>query len=230
LRGLVEESQRFLLDLLFPPRCAGCGSPGVIWCLRCNQLVRRLLPRTCSRCGRRFPAAGRCRVCPPSPDGLPVTAIGHYGPPLDRALTHLKYRPDRALAEVFAGWLAEAYRLTGWTADCIVSVPLGRRRERQRGYNQVALIAQALDPQLEMPALPTALRRTRETRSQVGLTPIERQRNVSDAFSADPAQVRDHSPLLLDDVYTTGATLTACARALERAGAIRVYGLTLARA
>jgi ComF family protein len=159
-----------------------------------------------------------------------VTAFGHYESPLDRALTHLKYRPDRSLAVLFGGWLAEAYRASGWTADCIVPVPLGTRRQRQRGYNQVTLIARALGARLEMPVLPTAMTRIRETDSQVGLTPAERQRNVSRAFTADPGQVRLRSPLLLDDVYTTGATLAACARALRRAGAVQVFGLTVARA
>jgi ComF family protein len=161
---------------------------------------------------------------------FPVTAYGHYAPPLDRALTHLKYRPDRSLAAVFAAWLEEAYRHSGWVADCIVPVPLGRKRERQRGYNQVTLIATALGARLEMPVLPTAMTRTRETGSQVGLTPAERQRNVSKAFSADPLQIRGRAPLLLDDVYTTGATLAACARALRQAGAARVFGMTVARA
>ena len=159
-----------------------------------------------------------------------MAAYSEYRPPLDKALTHLKYRPDRALATLFAGWLSEIYRQAAWQATCVIPVPLGRKRERQRGYNQVALIAEALGDQLEMPVLHTALARIRETDSQVGLTPLERQRNVSRAFAADPDLVWDQAPLLVDDVYTTGATLAACAQALRQAGALRVCGLTVARA
>jgi ComF family protein len=159
-----------------------------------------------------------------------VSAFGEYAPPLDKALTHLKYRPDLDLAALFAGWLTHTYRQAGWSGSCIVPVPLGKGRERQRGYNQVALIAEALSAQLDMPVLPRALFRIRDTDSQVGLAPAQRQRNVAGAFSADPEQVRGHTPLLVDDVFTTGATLAACAQALRQAGALQVFGLTVARA
>jgi ComF family protein len=159
-----------------------------------------------------------------------VCAFGVYAPPLDKALTHLKYRPDLDLAAHFGAWLAHTYRQAGWPAACIVPVPLGARRQKQRGYNQVALMAEALGAQLKMPVLPRALFRIRETDSQVGLVPEERRKNVAGAFRADPEQVLDLSPLLVDDVYTTGATLAACASALRDAGVRHVFGLTVARA
>jgi competence protein ComFC len=227
---LRAEARRLLLDLVFPPRCAGCGRTGAAWCAGCDRRLHRLPPRTCSRCGRPFPPGGACPECSRHAQGIPVSAFGAYAPPLDKALTHLKYRPDRDLAGRFAGWLTQAYRQAGWSASCVVPVPLGRRREKQRGYNQVTLIAEALGAQLEMPVLPRALFRIRETDSQVGLDPAQRQKNVAGAFSADPAQVRGHTPLLVDDVFTTGATLAACARALRQAGALQVFGLTVARA
>ncbi|HET7012183.1 MAG TPA: ComF family protein [Anaerolineales bacterium] len=228
-RGLAG-ARRFLLDLLFPPRCAGCGAPGIVWCAACDHSLRRLPPRTCSRCGSRFLRRRTCSSCASASHRLPCTAFGGYAFPLDRALTHLKYRPDRDLAGVFAGWLADTYRQTGWAATCILPVPLSPGRQRQRGYNQVALIALALGAQLHMPVLANALLRVRETASQVGLTPAEREHNVRAAFAADAEQVRDHTPLVLDDVFTTGATLAACGAALRQAGADRAFGLTVARA
>jgi len=121
-------------------------------------------------------------------------------------------------------------RAAGWSATCVVPVPLGRKRQRQRGYNQVGLIAQSLGKHLDMPVLSSALTRLRETPSQVGLTPAERRRNVAGAFSGEPSLIRERTPLLLDDVFTTGATLAACAGALREAGASQVFGLTVARA
>ncbi len=134
------------------------------------------------------------------------------------------------MAGRLAARLRDVYQAAGWTAACVVSVPLGKRRQRQRGYNQVGLIAQALGKHLNMPVLTSALARLRETPSQVGLTPAERQQNVAGAFGADPVQIRQRTTLLLDDVFTTGATLAACADALRRAGASQVFGLTVARA
>ena len=223
-------ARRFLLDLVFPPRCAGCDAAGAVWCAACDRSLRRVPPRTCSRCGSRFLRGRTCFPCVSDSHRLPCTAFGDYAFPLDRALTHLKYRPDRDLAGIFAGWLADTYRQTGWAATCVLPVPLSAGRERQRGYNQVALIAQALGAQLHMPVLANALLRVRETASQVGLTPAQREHNVRAAFAADAEQVRYHAPLILDDVFTTGATLAACAAAIRHAGSGRAFGLTVARA
>ena len=159
-----------------------------------------------------------------------MTAWAAYAPPIDRILTHLKYRPDRDLAEALAKSLAAAFRASGWTATCLAPVPLGRKRLRQRGYNQVGLMAHALGRHLQMPVLSSALVRIRETNSQVGLSPAERERNVAGAFAADPLRLQGQAVLLIDDVYTTGATLGACAQAVRQAGAAAVFGLTVARA
>jgi ComF family protein len=142
----------------------------------------------------------------------------------------MKYRPNRRLAAVFAAWLHELFSKESWDADLLVAVPLAASRQRQRGYNQVELIALALSKTIELPYDPHALQRIRDTSSQVGLDPAERWGNVSGAFSAHPGIVRGRSVLLLDDLVTTGATLAACASALLSGGARRVFGLTVARA
>lgn len=219
-----------LLDFLFPPACAGCGRSAHAWCDDCDGRIRTLPLAGCSRCARRLPPGLPCSSCRRLSGFFPTASWARYAPPLDRILTHLKYRPDLDIAERLAGRLAEVYRAAAWTATCIVPVPLGRARRRRRGYNQVGLIAQALGKHLDMPVPTSALVRIRETDSQVGLTPIERQTNVSGAFAADATRIRGQSPLLLDDVFTTGATLAACADALRRAGASQVFGLTVARA
>jgi ComF family protein len=129
-----------------------------------------------------------------------------------------------------AGWLAEIYRREGWQATLVVPVPLGRERLRQRGYNQAGLVALELAKALGMPAEPEGLKRVRETRSQVGLDMLARLRNVEDAFQAHPPAIAGHTVLLVDDLYTTGATLSTCAQALITGGAHRVLGLTVGRA
>jgi len=117
-----------------------------------------------------------------------------------------------------------------WPVNLLVPVPLGTKRLKERGYNQAGLIGWPLSLSLGIAYAPRALVRTRETRSQVGLSRAERHDNVRDAFTARPALVKDRTVLLVDDVATTGATLSSCAEALSAAGARDVFALTISRA
>ena len=112
----------------------------------------------------------------------------------------------------------------------IIPAPLGRGRLRERGYNQVALVAKPLSYELGWSYAPGALNKVRDTRSQVGLTISQRRDNVSKAYQAEPVKVNRKSVLLMDDVSTTGSTITSCTEALCAAGAREVYVLTIARA
>ena len=108
----------------------------------------------------------------------------------------------------------------------IVPVPLHINRLRERGYNQARLIAGHVAQMRGLPLVPQAIYRQVETHSQVGLNAEEREANMQGAFGADPQTVSAQTILLIDDVYTTGATLAACAQAAREAGAAAVYGLT----
>ncbi|MEN8240689.1 MAG: phosphoribosyltransferase family protein [Chloroflexota bacterium] len=114
--------------------------------------------------------------------------------------------------------------------DMIVPVPLGPKRLKERGYNQAYLLAEAYANRLAIECNQHALRRIRETRTQVGLSIVQRQQNVTGAFKAESKEVSGKRVLLIDDILTTGATLNACAVALKQAGADRVFSLTLAHA
>ncbi len=116
-----------------------------------------------------------------------------------------------------------------WDIDLIVPVPLGNQRLKERGYNQVAMVAKPLSIALEIQYAPAQLARFRETRSQVGLTREDRRRNVQDAFLAGKG-VHGKNVVVMDDVSTTGATLSSCAEAIYSAGAKQVLALTIARA
>lgn len=218
------------LDLVFPSRCSGCGRPGPVWCARCDAALERFTGRVCVHCG--LPLVGR-RVCPScrvTPPALPIRSYARYRGPLVRGLLHLKYRPNQALARVMGSWLAGVAKAEGWTPSRVVPVPLGDERRRHRGYNQAALIAIGLAEKLDVPMVEGALRRVRETRSQVGLDSTARHVNVQGAFWADPAAVGGEVVCLVDDLCTTGATLSACARAASDSGAAGVLGLTVGRA
>ncbi len=142
----------------------------------------------------------------------------------------MKYRGNRAFGEALAVQMADFFQSLDWQADMIIPVPLGRKRMQERGYNQVALVAEPLAYAVDMAYSSKALWKARETRSQVGLNISERQQNVRDVYQADEKIVKGKSVILMDDVATTGSTILACTDALMSAGACEVYALTIARA
>jgi ComF family protein len=112
----------------------------------------------------------------------------------------------------------------------VIPVPLSREKYNRRGYNQVDLIASVVARKLEFPYQPNALRRIRDTQSQVGLAPEARRQNVQGAFVAESKKTITDCYLLVDDLFTTGSTFLACAHALKNVGAKEIYAITVARA
>ncbi len=153
-----------------------------------------------------------------------------YDGSIRSALLSLKYQNNLGLGEALATRLAPFVNAQGWPIDLVVPVPLGKKRMEERGYNQVGLVAMPLASMNRWLYRPRAISRIRDSRSQVGLTPIERQENVANAFQGDHRIIEGKIVLLMDDIATTGATVNSCARALVNAGASEVYVLTLARA
>jgi ComF family protein len=142
----------------------------------------------------------------------------------------MKYRGNIALGESIAAQMTDFVRSLHWPIDVMVPVPLAEKRLRERGYNQVALVARPLAYQLKLRYEPAALRKMRETRSQVGLSAAQRAENVHAAYRANPEALRGKHVLIMDDVATTGSTISACTAALLSAGVEDVYVLTIARA
>jgi ComF family protein len=147
-----------------------------------------------------------------------------------KALHRLKYRRDVALGDTLAAQMAQVLPEFGWPIDMITPIPLSQSRRRERGYNQAGLIARPLALALGLAYAPKALVRWRDTRSQVGLTKEQRRENVRGVFRAEGARVRGRTILLVDDVATTGSTLSSAAEVLLAEGASRIYAFTVARA
>lgn len=218
------------LDLLFPPVCGGCGKSGSRWCVNCQQRIRVLNGTLCDVCGLPQEKAGICDACLRSrPRFHSLRAWTVFDEPVQSALHKLKYRRDISLGEAIAFQMSSFVKSLDWRIDMIVPVPLGSQRIKERGYNQVAMIAKPLAMALEIRYAPNELVRARETRSQVGLSRAERWDNVRNAFRAGEGG-RGKTILIMDDVSTTGSTLSAGAEALYSAGAETVYALTVARA
>jgi competence protein ComFC len=186
------------------------------------------------RCGKPLPgeapACGRCRRgLSPLTSGL---SLGPYDGPLRAAIHELKYRGRRRVAGRLAETLLAEPRTRALLSPevVIVPVPLHPRRRRERGFNQAELLAAELGRRLGLPVRPTALVRRLDTPSQTGLSAADRRKNVKDAFAVRRrAQVAGRVVVLVDDVVTTGATVHACARALQQAGACEVRCLSAAR-
>lgn len=239
MRALCDWRGR-ALNLLLPPRCLACGTdvevPGTL-CPACWSRVTFIGPPLCACCGRPFDYAapdrslcGACIAAPPRFDRCRSALVYDEG---SRGLVLAFKHADRTdVAEGFGAWLARAGAELLADADLVAAVPLHRWRLFARRYNQAALLALAVARRCGLPACPDLLLRRRRTPSQGGLSRSGRARNVAGAFAVRATcreRVRGARIVLLDDVFTTGATVEECARVLRRAGAARVDVLTLAR-
>ncbi len=225
----LQRLERGVLDLLFPRRCVGCRSLGTWLCLDCRQTIALIEPPFCPRCGRPSQSDRVCALCRHSPPSLAgIRSVGYHEGVLREAIHQFKYRDVRGLAEPLGELLAGYVLEHPLPADVVVPVPLHPARLADRGYNQSALLARELGRRVGLPVVEESLLRVRHTRQQVGLSAEERRENVAGAFACGDDRLAGRRVLLIDDVYTTGATLNACGEALADAGAASVWGLTLA--
>jgi ComF family protein len=236
-RALVELG-RGVLDVLWPPRCLVCEGdawdgalPGL--CGRCgDRLVRIVHP--CPRCGREagaFAAVAPCPRCRDEPTDLDgVVAPLRYLDGARALVLALKFHGRTPAARPLGLLLADAVASAGVPGDVLVPVPLSHRRRRARGHNQADELAREVARATGLARDEHALRRARDTRPQSGLSRAQRAKNPRGAFRALPDRVEGRCVLLVDDVVTSGATASACARALKRAGAARVVLVAACRA
>lgn len=227
---------RWLWDALYPPRCVACGRfSAVLFCPECSEAIAPILPPACRRCGVPLRELGDCRSCRGRVfafDG--VLCAGLYQGSLRCAILNLKFRRWRRAAAPLAAQLWQVWSRSEYATwrqvDALVPVPIHPVRRALRGFNQAELLAEQLSRLSGVPVLKDALCRRRYRRPQVGLRQAERLQNVQDAFEVvRPDCVQGRALALLDDVFTTGGTLDACARVLKDSGARFVVALTLAR-
>lgn len=236
---LLTDISHALLDALLPPRCQHCGALGAILCAACLGTAQAPAPPLCPRCGRSLSpgSVAEATACPTCASGrgpqvlasLHIAAV--YEGVVRESVAALKYRKQRRLAEPLGDLLAAELRAA--MRQGALPVPLHPERQRQRGFNQAALLAQRCSSRLGIPVVTNLLVRQRATSPQVGLSLAERHTNIAGAFALASQQA--HKRLagrhlaLIDDVSTTGSTLDAAAEALRAAHPASIMGLAVSR-
>lgn len=229
-----------IVDLVLPHACPVCrvpvGTAGGL-CPRCWQTVRFIERPWCERLGTPFPydlgpgTLSAAAIADPPVFDRARSAV-HYDGPVPDLVQAFKYADRTDLAPMLAGWMTRAGADLIADADLVTAVPLHRWRLFHRRFNQAGLLAAEIARRAGKPYRPGVIARVRPTRQQVGLSREGRDENVRGAFRVPPrakAEVKGRRVLLIDDVFTTGATLDAATKPLRRAGAVAVDVLTLAR-
>ncbi len=228
------------LHLLFPPRCPVCdeilfssfAAPEELICKSCRNLPEYVKEPVCFQCGKPLEDERKeyCYDCSRKEFAFDQgKALWIYRGAVRESLYRFKYRNRREYAEYYSSELVRVYG--GWIKEmgiqAVVPIPLSRKRMRQRGFNQAELVAGKVGRKMNLPVYGRLLVRTRDTKAQKELNDEERKNNLKRAFKTGKNKVQLSHILLIDDIYTTGSTMNEAAKELKRAGAERVYCLSV---
>ena len=229
-----------VLATIFPNhyKCITCGKEinynGFDFCDECIKNLPQINGKICLRCGEPLGSiANYCLNCKNSKHYFKKNLSAFtYEKPISDHIMNLKYKKKKYLGEIFTGFLVQKYIELGIMADVVIPVPLHPNRLKERGYNQAEIIAKPLSEKLNIPLVLDAIERVKDTPKQsLSKSHQDRALNIKDAFKIiNKNQIKDKVVLLIDDVYTTGSTLSECAKVLLKAKAKEVYCLTVAHA
>lgn len=223
-------------DLFYPRRCPVCFDivlpKGELICPKCAGKLAPVKGPTCKKCGKTVSheRIEYCMDCARHPRHFEYNlAVFHYNQAASRSMSAVKYKNKREYLDFYreAAWYRFKNRLTAMHPDVIIPVPVHPSRERQRGFNQAAILSFGLSEYLNIPVCENALVRVKKTIPQKELNPSERLKNLSQAFGPGSLPPGIRTALLVDDIYTTGSTLEACTQVLTAMGVLKVYTLTL---
>jgi ComF family protein len=217
-----------LLDFIFPKRCVNCGAYGAYLCKKCVLRVEFVEHPVCPVCQRQAIGGKVHPICRTkySLDGL--VAAAKYRGPVKPLISKLKYKYVSDIGEVLVNLIAQNFwRYEAGQKLKLVPIPLHKRRKNWRGFNQAEVIASIISAKFGV-GVSNILVRVIETKTQVGLKAEDRKKNVKDAFGLAGSVDRDVVYILVDDVFTTGATMNEACRVMKRAGAREVWAMVVA--
>lgn len=238
MRHMIQSYVHAFLDLIYPPytHCVICleawpETDGYV-CKKCLDALPWLGDDVCVCCGAPLKEErySYCEQCESDVHQFnQARASFRYEEGVAQLIWRLKYSSETTLAPILGEWMNDTLNQTGWEFDVIVPVPLHPKRQRQRGYNQAGLLADEVGKWQATKVLRNGLVRNKSTQTQITLNRKQRLKNLSDVFTVvDQHLVSGKSILLIDDVYTTGATADQCSKVLYEAGAENVDVLTVA--
>ena len=239
---MIIEALNNVSDVIFPPRCLGCAEilhphRGQMFCPACKEKIKFITGDLCPVCGTTFsdsPAASHlCGNYLESKTYFSCArAVVSYETIILHAIRQFKYGSNISVGALLASFMADfSFPDVDFTDySLIIPVPLHIKRLRQRGFNQSLILAYALAKKWQIPVNFSLLEKHKFTLTQTGLNKTERKQNIKGAFEvSDKKKIAGKDVILVDDVYTTGATINECAKTLTKAGAQKVTVLTLAR-
>lgn len=221
-----------LSNWIYPRVCPLCGDvlkPGAgRVCEMCRPMIEYPMDPVCLRCGCEIPDGEEalCEDCTRRPksylQGFPAMK---YRYPLDESLAAFKYHNQRTFADFYAAEIVRRHGkcILSLGIEALVPIPIHKKKMQKRGYNQAELLADALGAALEIPVDAGLLVRSANTEPQKTLDPIQRERNLKMAFQCTEKSVHYKKVMLVDDIYTTGATIEACTKSLHAAGIPDIY-------
>ena len=230
----LSEVIKSTIAAIFPKFCVSCKNPGSLLCEQCLHKVQFIYDQCCPVC--QHPSIGglthpRCKS-PWGMDGL--VSITYYRGPVRTLIRQLKYAGATVTSELIEQLIAEYQKHETITLPpaIVTPIPLDRQTLKNRGFNQSEAVAHILSQQLGYPCVSNILQRQHKLISQTKLSKDERRQNMQGAFSLIPdtsQAIKDCTIIVVDDVFTTGATLREPTKVLKRAGAAKVYGFTFAQ-
>jgi len=229
----IREGYRGLLDFLYPGACLGCGDyleiHNLIFCENCERQVVETDFYICGECGAPLGNLDKCDQCK-AESPLPIVAWGQYEDPLKEVIHQFKFQYIRRAAEIFADRIYKLHRekIESLSPDLIIPVPLHSLRLKSRGFNQAEDFALSLSAKLDIPMAVDIIEKIRKTRDQVRLKAVRRLENLHGVFEPIGRPLQGERVIIVDDVFTTGATMREVSSVVTKTGGKPVLGIIAA--
>jgi ComF family protein len=225
---MINNIKKLINDFIFPVKCVSCGKHDFILCESCINNIKIIEEGFCFLCLKKRPDYSVCPTCRSNTYLNGVLVLGDYKDyVLKKLIWDLKFNFIKDSAKPLSYLLSSKFKEIGKQNFIVTSVPLHKKRLKQRGFNQSEIIAKDFAKNLDI-NYEDILRRDKNTESQKDLTRFERKINMDDVFRVT-YDIKNKNIYLVDDVITTGATLDSCAKVLKEGGAKEVWGVVLAR-